>query len=49
MARIYKNVEELVGRTPLLEIERFAGRYEEVTVMVPTIEELMYFMTKRRK
>ena len=40
MARIYKNVEELVGRTPLLEIERFAGRYEAGTTIYAKIEAM---------
>ena len=40
MARIYKNVEELVGRTPLLAIERFAKKYEAGTAIYAKIEAM---------
>jgi len=40
MARIYNNVEELVGRTPLLEIKRFAGKYDAGAVVYAKLEAM---------
>ena len=40
MARIFKNVEELIGRTPLLELNRMAKKYEAGTTIYAKIEAM---------
>ena len=37
MSNIYKNVTELIGRTPLVEVEKIEKRFKEVLKIVSHI------------